>query len=150
MVPETIHASCAVLGGQGVLIRGASGSGKSSLLAALMAGTPPARLVADDRVVVSVVDGCLFAAPPPRLAGLIEVRGAGLLRFPYAPQAEICLLVDLVAEAECPRLPDADEASETVSGVAIRRMWLPVGMADGASRVRLVLASMGQGVDLSR
>ncbi len=150
MVPETIHASCAVLGGLGVLIRGVSGSGKSTLLASLITGAPAARLVADDRVIVAVENGRLFAAPPAPLAGLVEVRGAGLMRLPYAARAEIRLVVDIAEEAECPRLPTDEEASVVLSGISLRRMWLPAGMADSASRVRLVLASMGQGVDLSR
>ena len=57
-VPATAHASAVVVGGHGVLIRGASGSGKSSLVLGLIdAQSPPAMLVADDRVRLSVRDG---------------------------------------------------------------------------------------------
>ena len=48
--PDTIHASAVALGPVGLLIMGASGSGKSSLALELMARG--AKLVADDQVVV--------------------------------------------------------------------------------------------------
>ncbi len=55
-------------------------------------------LVADDRVVVE--EG--VARPPPALAGLLEVRGLGILRLPYVQSARLALAVEL---AEPPRLP---------------------------------------------
>ena len=48
---ETIHASAVLVEGRGVLLRGPSGSGKSSLaLALLLADRERNRLIADDRV----------------------------------------------------------------------------------------------------
>lgn len=88
-----------------VLLRGPSGSGKSDLAFRLIA-SGMAQLLADDRVVLDVQDGQLMAAAPPALAGLIEVRGLGLLRLPPAPAGPVGLVVDLVARADVPRLPD--------------------------------------------
>jgi HPr kinase/phosphorylase len=57
------------------------------------------KLVADDRV--EIEHG--VARPPVALAGLIEVRGLGLLRVPFVPAARLALVVDVAARIE--RLP---------------------------------------------
>ena len=84
-----MHASCAARHGQGVLVLGPAGSGKSSLILALI--TSGFMLVADDRVDVS--DG--VAHGPPSLAGLLEVRGAGIIRLPYLRRAVLRLIVQI-------------------------------------------------------
>lgn len=98
---ETVHATAVQMDGHGVLILGPSGSGKSSLALRLIAlgGV----LIADDRVVLSRRDAALWAAPPARLAGLIEARGTGLIRTGYA-SGPINLVVDL-ARTSPERLP---------------------------------------------
>ena len=110
MVGQTVHAAAALVGGRGVLIRGASGSGKSSLLLALLDRDPEAVLIADDRVTVSVEGGRLLASTPEEIAGLMEIRGVGIVRQPHVSPAEISLVVDLLPLAECPRLPSEGEA----------------------------------------
>jgi serine kinase of HPr protein (carbohydrate metabolism regulator) len=138
-LPDTIHASAALFAGQGVLILGASGSGKSSLLLALLAagGT----LVADDRVVLAANgDGRLVASPPDSLAGLMEVRGVGIVRRPFVASVAIDLAVELRAAAECPRLPDGDDARIVIAGVTLPRVFVASGAPDGAARVAAALA----------
>ena len=105
---ETVHATCLVLGEDGVLLRGASGAGKSSLCLALLdeadrAGLH-ARLVGDDRICLARHHGRIVARPHPALAGLIEIRGAGIRRLAHSAEAAVIrLVVDLVDER--PRLP---------------------------------------------
>jgi HPr kinase/phosphorylase len=84
-----IHASCAARDGHGVLLTGPPGSGKSDLLLRLL--DLGFALVADDQV--EIQDRA--ARPPPALAGLLEVRGLGILRLPYTPQAALALAVAL-------------------------------------------------------
>lgn len=84
-----IHGSCASKGGLGVLLVGPPGSGKSDLVLRLR--THGFELVADDRV--DITDG--IARPAPALAGLLEVRGLGIFRLPYAAEARLVLAVDL-------------------------------------------------------
>ena len=48
-------------------------------------------MVADDRV--ELRDG--VASVPPALAGLLEVRGLGLVRLPYVASAPIALAVEM-------------------------------------------------------
>src|SRR6516162_9304950 len=78
-----IHASCAARDGAGVLLLGPPGSGKSDLALRLL--DCGFMLVADDRV---EVEGGV-ARPPPALAGLLEVRGLGILRLPYLQSARL-------------------------------------------------------------
>lgn len=74
------HASCVAFGDAALLIRGPSGSGKSSLAFELI--SLGAVLIADDRVVLQRVGGQIKASAPDALAGMIEARGIGILRAP--------------------------------------------------------------------
>lgn len=65
---------------QGVLILGPSGAGKSHL--ALKAIAADWRLVADDRVIVWSDQGLVYGRAPEVLAGLVEVRGLGVMTAP--------------------------------------------------------------------
>jgi serine kinase of HPr protein (carbohydrate metabolism regulator) len=104
----SVHASCVVLGAAGVLIRGASGAGKSRLAQILLARPPApcrfARLVADDRVRLGTAGGRVIARPPPALAGLLELRGWGIVALPWEPAAVVRLVIDL--DPAVPRLLD--------------------------------------------
>ena len=94
-----LHASCAARNGDGVLLLGPPGSGKSDLLLRLL--DHGFDLVADDRV---EIDGALGAAPRA-LAGLIEVRGIGILRLPYLAKARLALAVEM---GRSERLPEPE------------------------------------------
>ncbi len=136
----TIHASAVLADGTGVLIRGASGSGKSSLvLALILADQGRNRLIADDRVALTAYAGRLLAAPPPTLAGLVEIRGHGIVRLPYVAPQEIGLLVDFEPAADFVRMPEGAARTARLCGVDIPRLALPIGHPDGWIRVRAVL-----------
>jgi HPr kinase/phosphorylase len=121
----TVHASAVLVGTRAVVIRGPSGSGKSRLALALIeAGRSGAlmfaRLVGDDRIFLNPAGGRVLVRPADALAGLIEVRGVGLLRLDYEPAAVAGLVVDLATAAK--RRPD--EAHETIEicGVQLPRL----------------------------
>ncbi len=97
-----MHASCVAVNGRGVLIIGASGSGKSALALQLIAYG--ADLIADDQTQISLQDQQLIATCPPQLSGMIEARGVGLLHSAPQPSAPITLVVDL-DQTETHRLP---------------------------------------------
>ncbi|MEO1275475.1 MAG: serine kinase [Pseudomonadota bacterium] len=92
-VPDPLHASAVALGERGLLILGPSGAGKTRLALELVA--LGAELVADDRVIVEAHEGQLWMRPAPALAGLLEIRGAGVLRHPHRAEAPLWLAVDL-------------------------------------------------------
>lgn len=138
----TIHASAVLVGARAVLIRGAAGSGKSSLAFALIRAAETgalafARLVGDDRLHVEVAHGRLLVRPAATLAGLIEIRGLGIRRLPFEPVAAVGLVVDLGA-ADAARLPDAESAVTEVAGIPLPRL----GVAPGADPFGLIYAAL--------
>ena len=96
-----IHASAAAWGSDAVLFRGPSGAGKSDLVLRLIGRGW--HLVADDQV---MLEGWAVSAPPA-LRGMLEIRGLGIFTaLPFAENARLCLVVDLAAQADVPRLPE--------------------------------------------
>lgn len=103
-----IHASCVDLSGQGILLFGPSGSGKSDLSLRLIMEFG-AKLVADDRTNLIIKDNELIASAPTILEGLIEVRGIGIINLPFCKQSKIKLAINLVSDKETvERLPKED------------------------------------------
>jgi len=126
MTPPTIHASAVLVGARSVLIRGAAGSGKSSLAFVLIqagetGALPFARLVGDDRVHVEAAHGRLLVRPAETLRGLIEIRGLGIRQVPFEPLAIVGLVVDLGAD-DAERLPASDSAVTEVAGIPLPRL----------------------------
>lgn len=122
-----VHASCAVLGEDGILIRGPAGSGKSTLVRDLLGlgaiSGVFAALVGDDRVTLTQRHGRLVAAPHPALAGLLEIRGLGVQPVDATvPSAVLRLVVDLGGCA--PRMPEEGAETIRLQGVALPRMVL--------------------------
>lgn len=108
-----------------MLLTGASGSGKSDLLLRLL--DHGFQLVADDRV--EIEDG--LASPPASLAGLLEVRGLGIVRLPFIAPVRLGIAVQL-------------GRGERVPEPRWHQLGLPVVqvdplMASAPARVRLAL-----------
>jgi serine kinase of HPr protein (carbohydrate metabolism regulator) len=128
----TVHASAVLVGPRAVLVRGPAGSGKSRLAMALIQAAgrrgliPFARLVADDRVELVAAHDRLLARAPEPLAGLIEVRGAGIRRIHHEPIAVVGLVVDL-AQPRAERLPGDAQSQTEIAGITLPRLALPAG-----------------------
>jgi HPr kinase/phosphorylase len=138
----SIHASAVRVGDRAVLIRGPSGSGKSrvafDLILAGRAGLiAPAVLVGDDRVHLSLHGGELMVRPAPALSGLIEIRGLGIRRCDFVPEAPIGLVVDLDA-LDAERLPPPEALQVQVKGILIPR----TPIKQGFSGLPLVIAAL--------
>ena len=109
---ERLHATAIACGPRAALILGASGSGKSDLALRCLSLAPTAllpvaaRLVADDQVVLERSGDVLMASAPPALAGLIEVRGLGIVRADPAPPTPVVLAVELMAPGTTERYPE--------------------------------------------
>jgi len=110
-----IHASAVAVAGRGLLITGASGTGKTTLALEMIAFG--ATLVGDDRIRIQARGDQLMLSAAPSLAGLAEVRGFGLARFEASPPVPLALIADL-DQSEPERLPPV--RSQTLSGIACR------------------------------
>lgn len=133
-----VHGTAIAFAGRGVLLRGPSGSGKSDLALRLI--ERGARLVADDRVDLSVRRGRVVAAAPRVLAGLIEARGVGIVSAPRRARAEIVLVVDLTKHARVERMPEAERC--VVAGVSLPRVRLAPFEASAPVKIRLALEGL--------
>ena len=123
----TIHATAVLVGAKAVLIRGEPGSGKSRLALRLLetAGRelPFVRLVGDDRVYIESGAGRLIVRPPPQLAGLLEIRGTGIVQVPFEAAAVVGLIIELGQPAD--RMPAAESRKAVLEGVALPRLAVP-------------------------
>ncbi len=144
MTAETrlqIHATTLLLGQAGVALTGPSGSGKSDLALRLIDGG--AQLVADDRTDLSLgLDGGLVAAPPPVLAGLLEMRGYGIVALPWVPAVRLRLVVLLAGQAQIPRMPEPE--TRVYLGVTVPLIRLCAWEASAPARLRLIVGQLAQ------
>lgn len=138
-----VHATCVALQAagrwRGILLRGPSGAGKSDLALRLVEGG--ARLVADDQTALARQGRGLVATPPGTLAGLLEVRGIGIVKLGRAQllaRATVALVVDLVPPDRIERLPDP--ARETLFDVELPVLALTPFEASAPVKLRLALA----------
>lgn len=134
----TLHASCVAIGGRGVLLTGASGAGKSDLALRLI--DRGATLVGDDGVAIEARDGRLHARPGPNIEGQIEVRGLGILAFPWA-EAPLALAVAL--DQEVPRMPDELLPVRVIEGLTLPMIALDPFEASAPVKVEKALAMYG-------
>ena len=130
-----VHATAIAIDSRAVLLRGASGSGKSDLALRLIdAG---ARLVADDQSELYRRGDAIIARAPATIAGLVEVRGIGIFRLDALAEAPVALIVDLVPSETLERLPV--RRSETILGLALPLIALAPFEASAAAKLRLAL-----------
>jgi serine kinase of HPr protein (carbohydrate metabolism regulator) len=99
-----VHGTAIAIDRKAVLLRGSPGAGKSDLALRLIDGG--ACLVSDDQVELRRAGQRILVRAPAALAGLIEVRGIGILRIDALDEAPLALCVDLVSSAEIERLPE--------------------------------------------
>jgi HPr kinase/phosphorylase len=130
-----VHGTCVALDGDGVLLRGPSGSGKSDLALRLI--DEGALLVADDQTELHRQGDAVVASPPAAIAGWIELRGVGIVACPGIAQARLCLVIDLVAPGAVERLPE--ERSQSYLGCALPLLALAPFEASTAAKIRFAV-----------
>lgn len=143
----SFHGTVVVIGGAGVLLRGEPGSGKSSLALRLIdgegfgLGDRPLRgtLVADDQVELVKTDAGLIARPPVNLAGLLEIRGVGIVSLQHQAEAVLTLVVDLAPAATLPRMTEPHEARSELLGVTLKRLMLDAADPAATAKIRASL-----------
>ncbi|MBY0501267.1 MAG: HPr kinase/phosphatase C-terminal domain-containing protein [Alphaproteobacteria bacterium] len=99
-----VHGTTVDVKGNGVLIRGKPGAGKSAL--ALQLIDRGALLVADDQTLLGCEKGKLIARSPTTIRGMMEVREIGICSFPYQEQSTLSLCVEICEKDLSERLPE--------------------------------------------
>lgn len=135
-----VHATAVFIDGRGVLLRGESGRGKSDLALRLLRSVADARLIADDQVWLTARDGRLFARAPDVIAGLLEVRGLGLLPVAHMTEGPLDLIIDLVARGDVPRLPEPHHIE--IEGIRLPLLAFHAFDVSAPEKLRIALATI--------
>ncbi len=143
MEPLLVHATCVAVpdeqnGAAGILLLGPSGAGKSDLALRLI--DEGAQLVADDQTSLSQRESALWAEAPESLAGLIEVRGLGIIRMPYLEKVRVSACFDLVEATKIERLPEPK--TRTFLGISLPSLDLFPFEASAKVKLRLAVREM--------
>ncbi len=146
---QLVHATAIAIDGRAALIVGLPGSGKSDLALRLITtafhdgGRPLlAQLIADDQVVLQRRGHRLIASAPEAIAGLLEVRGLGIMPFAHVVGIEVGIVVDLDQAGIAVRYPDPPEFW-TLLGVDVRLVRIDPRHASAPAK--LVIASLRLG-----
>ncbi|PRY93442.1 Hpr(Ser) kinase/phosphatase [Hasllibacter halocynthiae] len=126
--PLDLHGGAVSWRGAGLLILGASGSGKSSLALRLIA--LGAGFVADDRVRLSGGGGALHARGRPGAPAAVARRGIGLVPVPPGEGARVVLAVR-TDRREDRRLPPARRLRLLGHAVPVLHAGPEPGFAEG-------------------
>ncbi len=150
--PQTeIHGSLVNIYGQGVLITGKSGIGKSEMVIELIKNNH--LFVGDDRIVVTNKSSVLYGRSHPILQNLIEVRGIGIMDMSKTNGYQAIMdvtTIDLVVELfsfEQNKLDDSERLdahyqTQNLLGVDVPFIRIPV--SSGRSISTIVEAAVGQ------
>jgi HPr kinase/phosphorylase len=133
---ELLHASAVAINGGGVLLLGPSGSGKSDLALRLI--DRGAMLVSDDGVWVRAGNPFPLLQTAPNIAGLIEMRGIGIVEMPFVDCVPLLLVVQLGVDIE--RLPTEGKTMK-IAGSQVRSMALLAFEASAPLKVEQALRS---------
>ena len=141
---DTLHGVLMDIYGKGILITGASGSGKSEIALELIKRGHV--LIADDRVDVSRIHNSIVGHSPELLVGMLEIRGIGIIDVAKMFGASALLSkdnIDMVIHlekfdptADYARIGNEDDLFTTILGVDIPTLVLPV--KEGRSMAVLV------------
>ena len=135
---ESLHGSAFSHGGSGCVILGASGTGKSKLVADVM--MMGGRLIADDQLLFLNMMNLLAVAPVPELQGILELRHLGLVKINDILTKHIVhLVVELDASVQ-DRLPVLEQREYL--GIAVPYLRLPPVPFTSATNLLIYLKAM--------
>ena len=137
IMADMVHGSAVAIGGNGVLLLGPSGSGKSDLALRLI--DRGAKLICDDILHIEEINALLQLACAPNIAGKIEVRGIGICPMDFVHSAPLRLIVELARDVD--RMPPKYQ-SITIAGYSVPMFKLDPFQASSVLKVEWALKSV--------
>lgn len=139
------------MGDEGVLILGIPGAGKSDLVLRLIDqpgfGTGDAliraQLVSDDQTIIERRGDALYASSPKAIAGLLEIRGQGIVAVDHMPEVRLALVIRLMPASEIERLPENTQMNR-IAGVALPEIAIDPATLTAPARIRAALTGLPQ------
>jgi serine kinase of HPr protein (carbohydrate metabolism regulator) len=127
---SNVHGTAIVIGTRGYLFVGPSGAGKSAIalhcIVEARARGLSAALVSDDQVLLSPADGHLVARAPASIAGLAELRGAGIVKMETIDSAVLERAIRPIEPPFAERLPPEGETIEVLPSLFLPLTRLPL------------------------
>ncbi|MCF6325664.1 MAG: hypothetical protein L3J21_00055 [Devosiaceae bacterium] len=137
---KNIHANGLIYDGVGILIRGASSSGKSLLTLSLLQVASVlgkrAILVGDDRLDIYKQSHRLIMQVPDQIAGKIELAGRGIISCEYEKTSSVDLIIDMSKIYQ--RMPDKSRFFTNLLGVELPACPIPDLSVIGMEHQRLL------------
>ncbi|WP_432815315.1 HPr kinase/phosphorylase [Sphingorhabdus sp.] len=134
---DMVHGSAVAIDGNGLLLLGPSGSGKSDLALRLI--DRGAKLICDDILHIESCNGLPQLTIAPNIAGKIEVRGIGICPIDFVDCAPLRLIVQFAQDVD--RMPPAHQ-SITIAGYSVPMFKLDPFQASSALKVEWALRSV--------
>jgi serine kinase of HPr protein (carbohydrate metabolism regulator) len=135
-----VHGTAIVVGTTGLLFVGPSGTGKSSLAYSCIAEAQSqglfSALIADDQVFLSAAGGRVIAECPPTIAGMLELRGTGIVRLAHISPA---LIHFAVIPADCSgagRLPPDEDRIDLLPDISLPVIRIPAAARNPLALIR--------------
>jgi serine kinase of HPr protein (carbohydrate metabolism regulator) len=140
-----LHGTCVSVSGEGVLILGEPGTGKSDLALRLIdepgygisETLMRSELVSDDQVIVTRHDDRLLASSPATIRGKLEIRGLDLVTLATQTSVALSLVVKLQTLSRIERLPN--HATFDILGMALPLVEIDGTSASAPARLRAAL-----------
>lgn len=147
-----LHATGVVLGRQGFLIMGPSGSGKSQLARTLLHDADGrgmfSALISDDQVWLEAQNARLIAHHPETIKGLMEIRFSGIVRMASVASAVIDAVIVLEQPERMPeRLPQNHETIAFFSSITLPVLRLYPAHSVNIATLESLLADRNIGSD---
>jgi HPr kinase/phosphorylase len=133
MSTKLLHATAVSIDGNGVLLLGPAGSGKSDLALRLI--DRGAILISDDAVPLETNGQLPLLTAAPNIEGRLEVRGLGICSVPFLTSAQLRLVAQLVDQVD--RIPP-DNLAITIAGFAVP--LVNIVPFEGSSTIKLEYA----------
>ncbi len=133
-----LYANSVNINGSAVLIRGASGCGKSDLSLRLI--DKGAILISDDQTIAVKKNGDIILNAPETILGKIEIRGFGILNIDYIKDTALKLIIDLYPINEIERMPI--ESYNEILGVKIPILQLNAFEISAVEKINMILNNL--------